>query len=445
MDNTQPTVGLTLQQLQAKGAQPASQQAQKGLTLQEIIAQQQQSKPAPQQNDLLNNPITRGIQSVFPGKQVGQAIGTLGGLAIEKAKGLVGGQDNSKTYDTSAPSPLQVAGDVAQGALTVAAPNVGTGATALGRIGANAALGAGLGGAGAIAEGKSVGDIAKSTALGGVIGGGASAITEGVSKLAENLPNWFAKSALPKAKDGTIDYALGPNVKIGSTKTLLSNSDNAVNSYSSQIKGVLSHPQYANETGNVENIIPNIQNNFPNAGLEDSKIISIVKNVAKNNSTLVDKVANGTATLGEQNLLRQELDRAVYPKFTDTPSLTFNKQVGKSFADSLRGNVQTTAPETAPIFKEFAKELDLNKVLTKIDTNNNLKPTWKDYTSAAAGFQAGGVKGAMEAVLAERLLGSNAVRLATGKAIKGVAGTVGPVLNSAIQGSKSTLINKVTK
>lgn len=405
---------------------------------------QSQNPPVQQHPDLLQK-AGDFVNSIFPGKQVGQAIGTLGGLGVEKAKGLLGGQDNSKSYDTSAPSPLQVGGDIAQGALTVAAPNIGNGATALGRIGANAALGAGIGGTNAIAQGQGAGDVAKNAVIGGVTGGGLSAANEGATSLMKNLPTWFAKSALPKAKDGTIDYALSNKVKLGSTKTLLSNSDNAVNSYSSQIKGVLSHPEFANETGDVSNILPNVQSKFPNAGLEDSKVLSIVKNVAKGNATIVDKVAKGTATLAEQNSLRQELDRAVYPKFTDTPSLTFNKQVGKAFSDNLRANVQTSAPQTAPIFKEFAKELDLNKVLTKIDSKNNLKPTWQDFASAAAGYQAGGLKGAGEALVAERLLGSSGAKLGAAKALNQVSKVATPVFKAATQGLKAPVEKSATQ
>ncbi len=55
---------------------------------------------------LTDNSITRGLVNLVPGAStLGKSIGTLGGLAYEKAKGLLGGQDNSKEYDISdAPS-----------------------------------------------------------------------------------------------------------------------------------------------------------------------------------------------------------------------------------------------------------------------------------------------------------------------------------------------------
>src|ERR1051326_4954903 len=193
------------------------------------------------------------VNSIFPGKQVGQAIGTLGGLAAEKIKGAFGGQDNSKFYDTSAPSPLQVGGDVAQGALMVAAPNIGAGESVGGRIAANTALGTGLGGAGAIAEGKGVGDVAKSTALGGAVGGGVSALGEGVRALTENLPKWLTNMALPKLENKNIPYAM-ENTKIGSLPALQKQSSASMENYESQIQGILSHPEFksvAEDSGSI--------------------------------------------------------------------------------------------------------------------------------------------------------------------------------------------------
>ena len=60
---------------------------------------------------VLDNSITRGLVNIVPGaKTLGASIGTLGGLLYEKAKGALGGKDNSASYDTSAPSPLATTG-----------------------------------------------------------------------------------------------------------------------------------------------------------------------------------------------------------------------------------------------------------------------------------------------------------------------------------------------
>lgn len=68
-----------------------------------------QSTPAPKKKDLLQK-ATDVATSIFPGGKVGESIGTLAGYALSK---------NKEQYNLSAPTPLQVAGDVAQGALSV--------------------------------------------------------------------------------------------------------------------------------------------------------------------------------------------------------------------------------------------------------------------------------------------------------------------------------------
>lgn len=148
--------------------------------------------------------VTNAITTIFPGKQVGEAIGTLGGyIATPK--------EQKPFYDLKAPTPLQVVGDVAQGALMlgtggVAAPTTavsrvaGTSAPLLSKIATrtaettgkrflqNSAIGAGFGGTGAIAEGKSAGEVAKDTAIGGAFGGALGLGIEGSSKLISKLP-----------------------------------------------------------------------------------------------------------------------------------------------------------------------------------------------------------------------------------------------------------------
>lgn len=385
------------------------------------------------------------VNSIFPGKQVGQAIGTLGGLGITAGKETLGLAPKGATaaYDTSAPSPMQVAGDIAQGALTVAAPNIGGGASALGRIGSNTVLGAGLGATGAIAQGKSGGNVAQSAAIGGVLGGGISALSEGVGAIVKNMPTWFTKSALPKLKDNTLPYALENTKVLQPASTLLENSNKAVNSYGNQINSILEHPQYANAVGNGAQPIQDVINNLPNAQLDPAKVSNILKQVAPKSKTIIDNLSNGTATLADKNLLRQELDGATKKVFTDKPTLTFAKQVGHEVANALRSDVQTNAPETVPIFQQFSKELDLNKALKVVVTKNNLHPTFKDIAAGYAGYEAGGIKGALAGLAAERLGGSTGGKLFVAKGAQ-VLGKSAPALNAIIQGGKAPLINAVT-
>ncbi len=408
------------------------------------------SVQSPQQNQSVADKIWGGlatagnvVNSIFPGKQVGQAIGTLGALGIAKAKDVVTGSHTAENVDVSAPSPLQVGGDIAQGALTVAAPEIGNGATVAGRIGANTVLGAALGGTNAIAKGGNVGDVAKQSALGGAIGGAGSAVAEGVGALVNKLPSWFTQKALPKLDSANVDYAL-QNTDIGSISSNLEKSDQAVKSYGGQIQSILEHPQYANETGDGSASIQGVIEAFPNANLNPEKVAGIVGNVVPGSEKLVEKVANGDATLLEKNQLRQQLDLATKKVFTDSPTLTFNKQIAHSLANTLRNEVQSVAPETAPVFSEFSKEMNLNKALTVAQQKIQKGSAIGLYDILGAmGGSVGGLPGAAMGVAVEKAARSPAVQLGVAKGVQAI-GKSAPVINAIGRGIKAPIINAIS-
>lgn len=422
-----------------------------------VVTPPSQAKP---KTDFLQT-AANVVNSIFPGKQVGQAIGTAAGAIGTKIGDLAHGTHNYDNYDLSAPSPLQVTGDIAQGALTVAAPNIGSGGTALGRIAANAALGTGLGAASGVAEGNSLIDTSKSAAVGGLVSGGASVVGEGLNYLAKNLPTWFAKAALPKLKDASTYTAKGVTPEtaaeyvLNNTKGLTTNQMYATSNanraaYEKTIQSILNHPEYANESGNATEIVQDVLGEYPSSNLDAKKVVNIVKKIAPRNSTVVDRVANGTATLSEQNTLRRELDAATKKVFTDHPQVTFNKEVASKFANSLRSNVQNTAKETAPVFAKYAREINLNNALKAAV---NKKTVAGDLLAGGTGFAGGlvkdglmgGIKGAAEAILLERAARSPAVRILAGKAANSAAKVAVPAANAAFQATKAPFIRKITK
>lgn len=414
--------------------------------------QPQQTQP---QGDFLDK-ASNIVGSIFPGKQIGQAIGTLGGYGATALGEKLGMMPKGSTgaYDLSAPSPLQVAGDAAQGVLTAAAPEVGAGESALGRIGANAALGAGLGGSGAVAEGKNIWETAKSAALGGAVGGGLSGAGEIGKYLTENMPNWFTKLALPKLSNSkvsgapadVVNYALN-NTKGATLNSMYNTSNGALKSYEDQVQAVLSHPQYANETGS-KTVLSDVANKFQNAQLTPDAITKYAKSIAPSEKALVDKVANGSANLQEQNQLRKVLDQATKKRFTDSPGLSFAKQVGGGLADSLRTNVQSTAKETAPIFADYSKEHALNRALGNALSKKRVAgPLIAGTAGGASGFATGGITGALKGglgvVAVEEGLRSPTAKLLAGKAIQGVGKVAIPAASAAFQAGKAPLIRSL--
>lgn len=171
---------------------------------------------------IINNSITRGIQSAFPASAaLGQDIGTLGGFAATKIGDLIHGTNNASQYDLSAPKPVQAIGDAAlmvgQGAmggvppeLAAAVPGLeaaeplgssiftgGGAANVAGRIGVQGVLGAGMGAAGALAGGNtSASGIAKNALLGAGISGGVAGAGELGSALVSSMSNNSGASRL---------------------------------------------------------------------------------------------------------------------------------------------------------------------------------------------------------------------------------------------------------
>jgi hypothetical protein len=136
---------------------------------------------------IVESPLSKGIQSFFPGAKLGEAVGT---SIAATGQALKGDFKGAKNIIQSQVPVKQVAGDVI-GALALPASMTiggGTGATAISRL---ASAGAKYGASGAItslgksmAEGKDNSQIAKETLTGGAIGFGLGAGVQGVSELA---------------------------------------------------------------------------------------------------------------------------------------------------------------------------------------------------------------------------------------------------------------------
>lgn len=152
--------------------QPTDQQTQ-----QPTDQTQEAPKPTP---DLLQQ-VGNVVNAIFPGKEVGQSIGTLAGFIAAKVHDAVNGTNTASYYDTSAPTPLQTAADIGQGALAVGGLSEVVGASSVaGKIGTAALEGGVYGGLNAVARGsKNAGEITKQAAIGGALGGATGGLVEG--------------------------------------------------------------------------------------------------------------------------------------------------------------------------------------------------------------------------------------------------------------------------
>ena len=374
------------------------------------------------------------ISSVLPGKQLGNAIGTSVagiGQAIQQHSlqpALQAGAENNSNFgkivgDTvnavATPASLLVGGPEGPGLLNAAA-----------RVGTNVATGAALGGANAAAQGK---DITQGAEVGGATGGALSTAGEGISALLNQLPSRLVRQALPKLTPGNEQYAL-ENTKVGSLQTLLQDSKSSIQNLGGQIKQILSHPDYATHTGEGDAAIQKTLAAFPNSDYTPSSVVSSVKSLVPEQSKLVDKVAAGTATLSEKNDLRKSIDPIIKKVFTDNPQVSSTKQIGAEFANSLRGEVQSQAPETQPVFAKLSKEIDLRNALQTMNkrVQNNKALGLYDITAALGGLSTAGPVGALGAIAAEKAARSPAVGLAAAKAAQ-VGAKAAPTIANAFK------------
>lgn len=391
------------------------------------------------------------VNTIFPGKETGQAIGTLGGLAYEKLKGLFGGQDNSKYYDTSAPTPLQVVGDIAQGALMVGSglPEAGATTTAgrallggveglktagstLGRIGQAGLLGAGFGATNAIKQGSTdLGEIGKQTAIGGATGGVLGTAGEAISKVAQTLPEWITRKFITGKGIGNDEIQYAVDKGLGSPTKMLSQSNSSIDTLGSQLGDVLTSPQYKDFTVPGRDILNKVAKDFPDAGLSRVDIIKKLQSIVPLKANLVNDLLKGELNLDELHTLNSALGKNTFKSVFDGVEVKANKEIGSAVYHTISDIIKNVAPESVPIFDSLSKEYPLNSALQGLirrgETGKAI--SLKDIVALTSGFSVGGLPGAATAFGIEKLATNSTVNLKTAglisKLVKPTAQAVG--------------------
>src|SRR3990167_6128288 len=404
---------------------------------------------------------TNIVNKVFPGEQVGQAIGTLGGLAFEKTKGLLGKQDNSQFYDISAPSPKQVLGDVANIGLTVAGTKgVGTTGNFTSRLLKTIGLGAGLGGTKAISEGGGIKDVTKSTLVGGAVGAAlpiAGAGLRAIGKQIEQLPARFVNSALSRnksqvlndiAKDKVDDFAkyvVQNKSALKSANTHFNESSSAVEVLSNKINSALSsaaRKSGAKITIGTNSFLDNLAK-IPEAQgalLKRDDIKTIVMRLAPQTKQLLSK---SSLTLEEANRLRQLVDRTLGDREFLGGQLSSDKIILKQFANNLREVVKNKAPEgTRRLFTELSNEIRFRDgLLERIARKaGNQVLSFGDFIGGGlGGYFGGSIYGAIAGVAARRAIESVPFKITAAKAIDALT-KVSPVLEGLAPAQQTAIL-----
>jgi len=392
------------------------------------------------------------VNSIFPGKQVGESIGTLAGLGIEKAKGLLGGQDNSETFDLSSPSIMQVAGDIGAGALTVAGfKGVGAGGTIAKRLATNTAMGAGFGGTQSIARGESAENVIKSTAIGAGTGLAIGGLSIGAEKLLgqiKALPERLVRSATNQSKKELlagkdISKYIIENKKIGSANKLIDDSqvmiEKANNIINNNLKSVSITTSKITNKSLLSDITKKV--NLGGGSITNAEVKDILHRLAPQSKGLLSKPS---MSLVNANKLRQSLDKTLGDKGFLTAELPFNKEVLRSFANTLREQVKTKAPEgTRAAFNTLSKEITLRDTLIKKITqeSRNQIISFSDLFGAIPGALVGGIPGAIAGAAAKRAVQSTPVLTGTAVGIDVLSRKLEPILQQ-LEPAARTLVQK---
>lgn len=426
---------------------------QKGHSLEGFGEEEKKEEP---KKGLLER-TTNIVNKIFPGGKVGESIGTLAGYGYTAAKEKLGLAPKGATanYDLSSPTPLQVAGDIGAGALTVAgAKGVGMGGTATQKILSSTAYGAGFGGSQAISEKQSVGDVVKSTALGAGLGAGLGVASVGVESVLNKvtaLPERLVRSATGQSKKELLagkdisKYVI-ENKKIGTAQKLIRDSQTAMDKaneiINTNLKSVPITKHKITNKSLVEGIVKQINEQGGDISAEEVK--KILYTLAPQSKGLLNKKS---MSLVNANKLRQSLDKTLGDRGFLTSQLPFNKDVLRTFTNALRETIKTKAPEgTRAAFNTLSKELTLYNALSNkvAQGSRNQIISFGDLFGAIPGGMVGGVPGVIAGAAARRAVQSTPFLTGSAVTIDTLNKAITPILNKIEPATRTLLLKAIT-
>lgn len=333
-----------------------------------------------------------------------QQLGDAGSTALGVAS-LVPGLDEVAT-------PLKAALGVdkaAEGAelASKAAPGL------LSQVGKNAALGGAYGVTGAVGNGDTdPTKIAESGLVGAGTGGVIGAAGSLVQKVADTLPQRLVQGVIKNSNPDVAEYALTKSM--GSPAKMLADSNTSLKTIGSQLGAALTHEGVANVVVPSEQIVPKILEAFPNAELSPEQLQLEIGKVAPLQKRLITKLFSGDGlTIDELHTLNSAIGQNTYKMAFDDPMVKAGKAIGNAFYQASKQIITNAAPDTAPLFDQYSKEIQLNGALSKV-AKRGVKAqalTLKDIMALMGGFTALGPAGAMGAFGLERAATSPTVNL----------------------------------
>lgn len=312
----------------------------------------------------------------------------------------------------------------------------------VGKIAAEAGFGAGVT---AISRGKVDKETVKGAALGAAFPVAGKALGAVGKALTEALPKRFIRSAIRQPKKEILagkdvsDFVL-KNKKIGTHKSLLENAEVAVVNLSEDITKRLSSVRLVQNKITNNSLVDRVVKNVNEQGgqIDVTEVRNILNRLAPQSRGLLSRTS---MTVLDGNKLRQSLDKTLGDRGFLTAQLPFNKEILRTFANTLREEVKEKAPKgTRELFDELSKEIRLRNVLldTSTQASRNQIISFGDLIGGGLGTAAGGPAGALAGVIGRRILQSAPFLTASGvglsqlKQLQGVVQTISPEIRALL-------------
>lgn len=334
----------------------------------------------PDRRDVLQK-VGSVVNKIFPGGKVGQSIGTLAGYGITAGKEKLGLAPKGATaaYDLSAPSPLQVGGDVAQGAAMVAGARLPGAKTILGKAAQFGGLGAVSGGASAIAQGKSASEVAKATGRGlavGALTGATFGVLEkavrgagsALGKTGEKIQYSVIKPSQADVKDGfSIDtikkYNLG-----GSLQDTLKKTDSTMDDLTRELNTKLKD---SNTSINLNRVYENTAkrifgDKFAGFG-SNTQMSNAVERLRE--EVLYSSGPNGIVSVPEAQIIKRAAGHyGAWQYGVTDPSAKASEKIYNTFYNELKTEIERSSPAGVREINKKLSELIpvMNAVIRRI-------------------------------------------------------------------------------
>lgn len=341
-----------VRQQQSSGQTPATPTSQSSGS-QNLLA------PPPGQNATVDTgKLGNVLGAVFPGAQIGKDIGTLAGYGITAGKEALGLAPKGATsqYDLSAPSPLQAVGDVAKGAALVGGMGAAAPTSIASAVGQGALYG-GIGGAGqgavnssgaAIPTGKDIQGIAKTGAIGSVLGGAISGATSIIGKLLESAGNKIINTAIKPTKadieDGFDVKTITDNNLGGSLSTMYDKTEAKLNDLTQQLNTKLAG---SDATVDLNDIYDQTVHSLDDNSLKSFGSNTSVGNALKQLHGEIQNVTDdGDLTIPQAQLVKQASGKYGAWQFgMNDPDSTARQTVYNAFYNNLKISIEDNSPD----------------------------------------------------------------------------------------------------